>query len=87
MVNIGAGRSYTIAETVSAVLNAAGHRGASIVFDHTKPVTIPCRMLDISKARQSLGFEPKMGLEQGIKDTVEWYVSKVGCETGIISNG
>src|SRR5208337_486007 len=86
-VNIGAGRSYTIAEIVSTILDAADHRSASVVFDHTKPVTIPRRMLDIGKARQLLGFEPEMGLEQGIRDTVEWYMSNVACKARSLSDG
>lgn len=31
------------------------------------------RAFDISKARNELGFEPKVGLEEGIKKTAEWY--------------
>jgi GDP-L-fucose synthase len=87
MVNIGAGRSYTIAEIVSTILDAAEHRGASVVFDHTKPATIPCRMLDISKARRLLGFEPEVGLEQGIRDTVQWYTRNVACKARSLSDG
>jgi len=31
------------------------------------------RAFDISKARKELGYEPKVSLEEGIKETAEWY--------------
>ena len=33
---------------------------------------IPGRVPDISKARTLLGFEPKIGLEEGLRRTIEW---------------
>jgi GDP-L-fucose synthase len=72
-VNIGYGSAVTIKQTVQAILRAAGHERAEIVFDATKPGTIPFRMVDISKARRLLGFEPKISLEDGLADTVKWF--------------
>jgi GDP-L-fucose synthase len=72
-VNIGYGAAVTIKETVRTILRAAGHEKAEIVFDATKPGTIPFRIVDISKARRLLGFEPKIMLETGLADTVQWF--------------
>lgn len=74
--NIGAGRSTTVREVVGLILDASGHGKASLVFDETKPTTIPYRLLDIEKARHTLGFEPVITLEEGIRETVEWYMSR-----------
>jgi nucleoside-diphosphate-sugar epimerase len=30
-------------------------------------------MVDTSKAKRLLGFEPKISLKEGLRDTVEWY--------------
>ena len=49
------------------------HTEAEIVFDATKPTTIPVRKIDNTKAMDTLGFIPKMNLENGISDTVKWY--------------
>ncbi len=76
-INIGAGHTYTIREIVSLILTATGQKDVPIVFDSTKPVTIPIRMMDIEKARNLLGFEPQISLNQGIKDTVQWYVNSI----------
>lgn len=72
-VNIGYGSAVTVRQTVGAILRAAGHDQAGIVFDATKPGTIPFRMVDTSKARKVLGFEPKISLEDGLADTVRWF--------------
>ena len=73
-VNIGYGRGCTIKEIVNSVLEAAGHENAKIVFDTSKPTAIPIRLVDTAKAREILGFEPKITLKDGIKDTVDWYL-------------
>jgi GDP-L-fucose synthase len=72
-VNIGYGSAVTIKQTVHAILRAAGQERAEIVFDATKPGTIPFRMVDVSKARRLLGFEPQISLEDGLADTVKWF--------------
>jgi len=74
-VNIGYGRTMTIKEIVRTILRAAGYAEARIVFDTSKPSAIPFRMVDITKARRELGFEPRISLEDGLKDTVEWYMT------------
>jgi GDP-L-fucose synthase len=74
-INIGSGKARTVREIVGLILAASGHQDVPVVFDSTKPSTIPFRMIDIEKARNLLGFEPQISLDQGIKDTVQWYVN------------
>lgn len=73
-VNLGYGKAVTIREIVRIILEAAGHETATVVFNTSKPTAIPLRMVDTSKAKDILGFEPKISLENGLKDTVEWYM-------------
>lgn len=72
-VNVGYGRAVTVRDVVGIVLRAAGHEHARVVYDPTKPGTIPFRMVDIAKARRLLGFAPRVTLEDGLADTVRWY--------------
>jgi len=76
-INIGCGETVTIRQIVAAVLKAAGQEGVKVVFDAGKPTTIPFRSVDISRARAILGFKPTVSLEEGLKDTVEWYVETI----------
>lgn len=71
-VNIGYGKVITIREIVQTIMEAAGHT-AEVFFDATKPTTISVRMVDCSKAKEMLGFEPKISLRDGLTDTVRWY--------------
>jgi GDP-L-fucose synthase len=44
-----------------------------LVWDGSKPDGQPRRCLDVSKAKREFGFRAKMGFEEGLKKTVEWY--------------
>lgn len=72
-INIGYGKGVTIKEIVQIILKASGHKNAKVEFNTSKPTTIPFRMVDTSKAKKILGFEPIVSLEEGITDTVKWY--------------
>ncbi len=73
-VNIGYGKAVPIRQIVEIILKAVGHDKAKIEFDASKPTTIPVRMVDTSKANKILGFEPSVSLEDGLRDTVRWYM-------------
>jgi GDP-L-fucose synthase len=72
--NLGSGESITIGRLVESVLTA-GDLKLNVEWDSTKPTTIPFKLADISKITK-LGFVPKYTFEQGIKKTIEWYLSE-----------
>jgi len=72
-VNIAYGKPIKIKEVVRIILKAANYEGANIKFDPSKPTAIPVRMIDTSKAKRLLNFEPKFTLEEGLTETVKWY--------------
>lgn len=72
-INIGYGSTVTIDEIVKAILKATGKENLEIEYNSSKPTTIPFRMVDTTKAQQLLGFKPQYSLEEGMKETVEWY--------------
>jgi GDP-L-fucose synthase len=45
-------------------------------FDASKPTAIPVRLVDTSKARRLLGFEPRISIESGLRDLVRWYAAE-----------
>ena len=73
-VNIGSGHPITIGEIVEATLAAARHNNADIVYDESKPTTIPFRLADVTKAREMLDFKPNVSFAEGIEDVVRWYL-------------
>jgi GDP-L-fucose synthase len=74
-VNIGYSTGVTVRQCLGVILKTAGHDTAKLIFDTTMPSTIPFRMVDITKARQTIGFEPQVKLDEGLFDTVKWYMA------------
>jgi GDP-L-fucose synthase len=70
-LNVGSGREISIKDLASLVARISGFQG-EISWDATKPDGTPRKVLD-SRRMRDLGWEPKISLEQGISDTVEWY--------------
>lgn len=63
----------TLAQTIKRLLMSESH----IEFVHRSGADVELRIPSIDKARALLGFEPKVGLEEGILRTAEWYASKM----------
>jgi GDP-L-fucose synthase len=74
-VNIGYGSGISIREVAELILKAARH-DVPVRFDPAKPTTIPIRLVDTSKARRLLGFEPQITIEAGVRDLVRWYAAR-----------
>jgi GDP-L-fucose synthase len=72
-INIASGEPVTIRQVLSSILKAADYENAPVEYDSTKPTMIPKRMIDISLAKQRLGFQPKVSLDEGLQRTIAWY--------------
>jgi dTDP-glucose 4,6-dehydratase len=70
-VNLGNPREMTLLELAENVLRVTGAR-SEIVFE-ALPVDDPqVRQPDITRAKQILGWQPEVGLEDGLRRTIEW---------------
>ncbi|MEA5086231.1 MAG: GDP-L-fucose synthase [Methanocorpusculum sp.] len=72
-VNIGSCMEITIKELVDFIAELTGFEG-EIIWDASKPDGQPRRMLDVSMAEREFGFKAKVGFEEGLKKTIEWYI-------------
>lgn len=70
-VNVGTGTDVTIKELASLVAVAVGYEG-DIRWDSSKPDGTPRKLLDVSKLTEA-GWSASIGLQEGIRATVEWY--------------
>ena len=70
-LNVGTGKDISIKELSLKIAKASGFKG-EIIWDKTKPDGVPKKQLNISRIR-SLGWESKIDLESGIKNTVKEY--------------
>lgn len=73
-MNVGTGVEISILNLATIISNFFNYRGI-IKWDNSKPNGVHRKLLDSSRIR-SLGWKPKVNLEDGIKKTIEWYISK-----------
>lgn len=71
--NLGYGSTITIGDIVNYILEVTG-RSPKVVYDNTKPTTIPFRMVSTDRIRQEVGFKPSYTFKDGLEETVEWYL-------------
>jgi len=71
--NIGNPRSVvTIHSLASQIAQLSGSR-SRLVYTQWENADVELRIPNIDKARQVLGFEPRINLEEGLRRTIEWY--------------
>ena len=73
-MNIGTGQETSIADLTRLVANLTGYRG-DVTWDTSKPDGQPRRYLDVSRARELLGFTATVPLREGLAETIDWYRS------------
>ena len=71
IINVGTGEDVTIKELSETISNIVGFSGQTN-WDTSKPNGTPRKLLDVTKIK-SLGWKPKISLEEGIQKTYEWY--------------
>jgi len=71
-VNLGAGFEIRIRDLVALVARLCRFEG-EVVWDRTKPDGQPRRMLDTSRALREFGWKAKIGFEEGLRETIDWF--------------
>lgn len=74
-INLGTGRRFKIKDVAEKIFEIIKWRPNKIIFDKTKPIGVYSRALDISRAKEILGWQPKYSLEEGLRKTIDWYFS------------
>lgn len=72
-INIGTGKDISIKELATLVAKVVGYED-EIVWDSSKPDGTPRKLLDVSRIG-SMGWEPSVGLNEGIRTTYDWFKS------------
>jgi UDP-glucuronate decarboxylase len=79
-VNLGNPNELTVMQLVERVIAMTGSRGR--VVHRPLPVDDPRRRRpDISRATALLGWRPRVGLDQGLESTIDWFADKQSCVT------
>lgn len=81
IVNIGVGKDLPIKELAEKIKAVVGFEG-EIKFDTTKPDGTPRKLVDVTKLN-SLGWEAKTSLDEGLKKAYNWFLENVESVTKV----
>ncbi len=70
-INVGTGTDVTIGELAHMLAKVTGFTG-TIGFDTSKPDGTMRKLMDVSRLKD-MGWSARIGLEDGIKETYEWF--------------
>lgn len=72
--NVGAGQGYSLNQLVDAMRDVIDSK-IEVVYTAGRPEDVPANVLDIKRAGQFLGWQPKVDLRDGLSRTWTWLKS------------
>ena len=72
-LNLGSGTGITIKQLINSIIKAIPNNNLKIKWDTSKPTGDKARVMNMELA-SSFGFKCETNLEDGIKETVDWYL-------------
>ena len=73
VVNLATGRRTTLNELLGALKKLTGRTGAEAEYREPRVGDVRHSLADITRAREFLGYEPRVGLEEGLRQTLDWW--------------
>jgi len=71
-INLGSGDGVSIREIVDQIVKHLPDE-REVLWDTSKPKGDALRLMDMSLAKELIGFKTKISLDEGIKDTMDWF--------------
>lgn len=78
VINIANGRQVTLNELLEIMKNVTGKSTAAARYEPVRVGDVRHSLADISLARSLLGYEPRVGLEEGLRLTFDWWQKSGG---------
>lgn len=69
--NIGSGEGVSLKDLLSAIGEVAGTE-PRVTYRDARPFDVPVNVLDNTRARKELGWEPRVSLVEGLRRTWDW---------------
>lgn len=73
VINVANGRQVTLNELLEIMKNVTGKSTAAARYEPLRVGDVRHSLADISLARSLLGYEPTVGLEEGLRLTFDWW--------------
>jgi GDP-L-fucose synthase len=71
-VNLGSGLEISIRDLAEKIADLTGFTG-ELVWDTSQPDGQPRRCLDVTRAAKEFGFRSRIGFDEGLRETIDWY--------------
>lgn len=84
IINLGGHEVISINGLIELLEELIGKK-ANIQYDPPNPADMFTNWADVSKAKQLIGWEPRVGLAEGVKKLVEWYAAERSWASGILT--
>lgn len=81
VLNIGSGIELTVNDLVRQILELMGKPEHPVIYGPPRSGDVRRHMASISTAENILGFSRKVELEDGLRETVNWYLSGTNCQS------
>lgn len=76
LFNVGVGADQTIRSTAEMIARVVGYEGP-VTWDPAMPDGTPRKLMDVSRLNR-LGWQPRIGLEEGLRRAYDWYLQHPG---------
>ncbi|HEY9152577.1 MAG TPA: NAD-dependent epimerase/dehydratase family protein [Anaerolineales bacterium] len=84
IVNIGGHEVITINDSIKLIEELSGKK-ANVQYGPPNLADMFTNWADVSKAKQVLGWEPRVGLREGLKKLIDWYAAERSWASGILT--
>jgi len=71
--NLGGDEQYEVKYVSDLILKCLGKDDAKVTYKEAEPFTTKVKTPDSSKAKRDLDFRPDTPIEEGMRETVEWF--------------
>jgi nucleoside-diphosphate-sugar epimerase len=78
VINVANGRQVTLNELLEIMKKVTGKSAAAARYEPVRVGDVRHSLADISLARSLLGYEPRVGLEEGLRLTFDWWQKSGG---------
>ena len=73
VINVATGRQTTLNELLEVLKKITGRTEVEAEYREPRVGDVRHSLADITRAREWLGYEPQVGLEEGLRHTLEWW--------------
>ena len=76
-INIATGINTSVNELVKLICEIDGFDNTKLEYDKSKPGGPKMKLMSTEKANKLLGYHSEINLEDGLRDTINWYKENI----------